>query len=68
MSTATRQHADRAPGDLQDHEDDHPEATLELSFRRALCVIRTDGINDAKTVMPLRWAALEGPFAGVSAE
>ncbi|MDQ0488952.1 hypothetical protein QO019_003821 [Streptomyces thermodiastaticus] len=68
MSTANDSMLIEPPGGLPDHEDDHPEATLELSFRRALCMIRTEGINDAKTVMPLRWAALEGPFAGVSAE
>ncbi|MEU3095153.1 NUDIX domain-containing protein [Streptomyces sp. NPDC006967] len=40
---------------------------LELPFREALRMIRTGGINDAKTIMLLQWAALEGPFAGVSA-
>ncbi|CAL9320736.1 NUDIX domain-containing protein [Streptomyces sp. SudanB91_2054] len=37
--------------------------TLELPFRRALAMIRTGEIVDAKTIMLLQWAALEGPFA-----
>ncbi|MEU9149774.1 NUDIX domain-containing protein [Streptomyces sp. NPDC048417] len=36
---------------------------LELRFRRALEMIRTGEIADAKTIMLLQWAALEGPFA-----
>lgn len=36
---------------------------LELPFRRALEMIRTGEIADAKTIMLLQWAALEGPFA-----
>ncbi|WP_432057997.1 hypothetical protein [Streptomyces sp. bgisy022] len=36
---------------------------LELPFRRALEMIRTGQINDAKTIMLLQWAALDGPFA-----
>jgi nudix-type nucleoside diphosphatase (YffH/AdpP family) len=35
---------------------------VELPFRRALEMIRTGEINDAKTIMLLQWAALEGPF------
>ncbi|MGW7278222.1 NUDIX domain-containing protein [Streptomyces sp. NPDC054844] len=37
--------------------------SLELPFRRALEMIRTGEIADAKTIMLLQWAALEGPFA-----
>ncbi|OIJ67787.1 NUDIX domain-containing protein [Streptomyces mangrovisoli] len=36
---------------------------LELPFRRALGMIRTGEIADAKTIMLLQWAALDGPFA-----
>ncbi|GGN44243.1 NUDIX domain-containing protein [Streptomyces fuscichromogenes] len=36
---------------------------LELPFRRALEMIRTGEIADAKTIMLLQWAALDGPFA-----
>ena len=36
---------------------------LESPFRQALEMIRTGEINDAKTIMLLQWAALEGPFA-----
>ncbi|THV26677.1 NUDIX domain-containing protein [Glycomyces paridis] len=35
---------------------------LELSFVKALSMIGTGEIADAKTVMLLQWAALEGPF------
>ena len=35
---------------------------VELPFRRALEMIRTGEINDAKTIMLLQWAALDGPF------
>lgn len=38
----------------------------ELPFRRALEMIRTGEIADAKTIMLLRWAALDGPFSGRS--
>lgn len=37
--------------------------TVELPFTKALSMIRTGEIADAKTVMLLQWAALEGPFA-----
>jgi nudix-type nucleoside diphosphatase (YffH/AdpP family) len=37
--------------------------TVELSFTKALNMIRTGEIADAKTIMLLQWAALEGPFA-----
>jgi nudix-type nucleoside diphosphatase (YffH/AdpP family) len=36
---------------------------VELPFAEALAMIRTGAIADAKTVMLLQWAALEGPFA-----
>ncbi|MGW7238504.1 NUDIX domain-containing protein [Streptomyces sp. NPDC054804] len=36
---------------------------LELPFQQALQMIRTGEIADAKTIMLLQWAALEGPFA-----
>ncbi|MFB9464752.1 NUDIX domain-containing protein [Streptomyces cinereospinus] len=36
---------------------------LELPFRRALEMVRSGEIADAKTIMLLQWAALEGPFA-----
>lgn len=38
-------------------------ATVELPFDRALAMIRTGDVADAKTVMLLQWAALDGPFA-----
>ena len=40
---------------------------LELPFRRALEMIRSGEIADAKTIMLLQWAALDGPFATVRA-
>ncbi|MFJ2738743.1 NUDIX domain-containing protein [Streptomyces sp. NPDC087440] len=36
---------------------------VELPFKEALVMIRTGEIADAKTIMLLQWAALEGPFA-----
>jgi nudix-type nucleoside diphosphatase (YffH/AdpP family) len=36
---------------------------LELEFGEALQMIRDGRIADAKTIMLLQWAALEGPFA-----
>jgi nudix-type nucleoside diphosphatase (YffH/AdpP family) len=36
---------------------------LELPFAEALAMVRDGRIADAKTVMLLQWAALEGPFA-----
>ncbi|CAL9337574.1 NUDIX domain-containing protein [Streptomyces sp. Tu 3180] len=38
---------------------------LELPFSEALAMIRNRGIVDAKTVLLLQWAALEGPFTHV---
>ncbi|GAA2280125.1 hypothetical protein GCM10010145_60090 [Streptomyces ruber] len=35
---------------------------LELSFHEALAMIHTGEIADAKTIMLLQWAALNGPF------
>jgi nudix-type nucleoside diphosphatase (YffH/AdpP family) len=35
---------------------------IELDFDEALAMIRTGKITDAKTIMLLQWAALEGPF------
>ncbi|MFJ6464589.1 NUDIX domain-containing protein [Streptomyces sp. NPDC091387] len=37
-------------------------ATVELPFDEALAMIRSGDIADAKTVMLLQWAALDGPF------
>ncbi|MGK5551349.1 NUDIX domain-containing protein [Actinomadura kijaniata] len=36
---------------------------VELPFTRALELVRSGDIQDAKTVMLLQWAALDGPFA-----
>ncbi|QNP66479.1 NUDIX domain-containing protein [Streptomyces genisteinicus] len=36
---------------------------VEVSFPQALAMVRDGRIADAKTVMLLQWAALEGPFA-----
>ncbi|BFV60962.1 NUDIX domain-containing protein [Kitasatospora sp. CMC57] len=35
---------------------------LELAFTDALDLVRTGAIADAKTIMLLQWAALDGPF------
>jgi hypothetical protein len=35
---------------------------VELDFDEALSMIGTGDIADAKTIMLLQWAALEGPF------
>jgi nudix-type nucleoside diphosphatase (YffH/AdpP family) len=35
---------------------------VELPFTRALAMTRTGQIADAKTIMLLQWAALDGPF------
>ena len=35
---------------------------VELPFTKALAMIRTGEIADAKTIMLLQWAALDGPF------
>lgn len=57
---ATRTH--RGGGLAEEGEDIE---TVELPFRRALDMIRTGEIADAKTIMLLQWAALEGPFSKV---
>jgi len=36
---------------------------VELPFREALVMVRDGRIADAKTIMLLQWAALEGPFS-----
>jgi nudix-type nucleoside diphosphatase (YffH/AdpP family) len=48
-------------GGLQEEGEDIE--ILELPFRRALEMIRSGEIADAKTIMLLQWAALDGPFA-----
>ncbi|MEU6250374.1 NUDIX domain-containing protein [Glycomyces sp. NPDC047010] len=53
--------ADRA-GVAEEGED---IAVVELPFTKALNMVRTGEIADAKTVLLLQWAALEGPFAGI---
>jgi nudix-type nucleoside diphosphatase (YffH/AdpP family) len=47
-------------GGLADEGEDI--AVLDLPFRTALGMIRSGGIADAKTIMLLQWAALDGPF------
>ncbi|MBO0918851.1 NUDIX domain-containing protein [Streptomyces laculatispora] len=37
-------------------------ATVELPFDEALAMIRSGDIADAKTIMLLQWAALDGPY------
>jgi nudix-type nucleoside diphosphatase (YffH/AdpP family) len=41
---------------------------LELPFADALAGIRSGEIADAKTILLLQWAALDGPFAGAGAD
>ncbi|MFF5205797.1 NUDIX domain-containing protein [Streptosporangium sp. NPDC000396] len=36
---------------------------VEIPFARALGLVRSGAIVDAKTIMLLQWAALDGPFA-----
>jgi nudix-type nucleoside diphosphatase (YffH/AdpP family) len=69
-SVTERLHCFAAP--YEDALDDRPHGnaaegeditTVELPFAEALAMIRTGAIADAKTVMLLQWAALEGPFA-----
>ncbi|MCZ4121986.1 NUDIX domain-containing protein [Streptomyces sp. H39-S7] len=57
-SSATR---DAAGGGIAEEGEDIE--VLELPFTRALELIRSGDIADAKTIMLLQWAALEGPFA-----
>ena len=42
-------------------------SVLELDIDEALAMIRDGRIQDAKTIMLLQWAALDGPFAAVTA-
>ena len=57
-SPADRTHA--GGGLLEDGEDIEP---VELSIDDALAMIRDGRIADAKTVMLLQWAVLDGPFS-----
>lgn len=50
------------PGGGLAQEDEDIEV-LELAFTDALAMIRDGRITDAKTIMLLQWAALDGPFA-----
>lgn len=52
-------------GGLAD-EGEHIEL-LELGIDQALGMVRDGRIQDAKTIMLLQWAVLDGPFAGTSA-
>ncbi|WP_112133786.1 NUDIX domain-containing protein [Glycomyces dulcitolivorans] len=54
--------ADRA-GVAEEGED---IIVVELPFTEALEMVRTGQISDAKTVMLLQWAAMEGPFKGAA--
>jgi nudix-type nucleoside diphosphatase (YffH/AdpP family) len=36
---------------------------LELDFDESLAMVRDGRIQDAKTIMLLQWAAIDGPFA-----
>lgn len=36
--------------------------TVELPFAQALAMVRSGAIADAKTIMLLQWAALDGPY------
>lgn len=36
--------------------------TVELPFAEALAMVRSGAIADAKTIMLLQWAALDGPY------
>ena len=40
---------------------------VEIAFSDALAMVREGRIVDAKTIMLLQWAALEGPFAPAAA-
>ncbi|WP_412538320.1 NUDIX domain-containing protein [Longispora sp. K20-0274] len=43
-------------------------SVLELPFAEALAMVRDGRIADAKTIMLLQWAALDGPFAPSAGE
>ena len=51
-----------APGGGLAHEGEDVEV-IELAFTEALAMVYDGRITDAKTIMLLQWAALEGPFA-----
>jgi nudix-type nucleoside diphosphatase (YffH/AdpP family) len=53
--------AERGPGGGLAEEGEDIEV-VELPFTQALAMIGTGAIADAKTIMLLQWAALEGPF------
>ncbi|TWG04073.1 nudix-type nucleoside diphosphatase (YffH/AdpP family) [Streptomyces brevispora] len=44
-------------------EESEDIATVELPFDEALAMVRTGDIADAKTIMLLQWAALDGPLS-----
>jgi nudix-type nucleoside diphosphatase (YffH/AdpP family) len=50
-----------AGGGLAEEEEDIE--VVELPFKEALAMVGTGEIADAKTIMLLQWAALEGPFS-----
>lgn len=52
--------ATAAPGGVTEEGEDI--TVVELPFRKALAMIRNGEIADAKTIMLLQWAALDGPF------
>ena len=41
---------------------------LEIDFDESLAMIRDGRIQDAKTIVLLQWAAIDGPFAAGSLE
>ncbi|WP_214103936.1 NUDIX domain-containing protein [Acrocarpospora catenulata] len=53
---------ERATGGLGVAEEGEDIEVVELPFGKALAMIRSGEIADAKTIMLLQWAALEGPF------
>ncbi|MFD3446290.1 NUDIX domain-containing protein [Microbacteriaceae bacterium 4G12] len=53
---------DRVGGGVADEGEDIE--VLEFDFADALAGIRSGEIADAKTILLLQWAALDGPFAG----
>ncbi|MFG6191660.1 NUDIX domain-containing protein [Nonomuraea sp. JJY05] len=59
-----RHTATSAPGGIAAEGEDI--TTIELPFRKALAMIRSGEIADAKTIMLLQWAALEGPFSATA--
>ncbi|MEU4253563.1 NUDIX domain-containing protein [Amycolatopsis sp. NPDC026612] len=68
-SVTERLHCYAAPYDPADRgagggiaEEGEDIEVLELPFTKALAMIETGEIADAKTIMLLQWAALHGPF------